>query len=145
MSPEQFSRDVVVSPVDEADLEAEGNCFPAAIDLVARLHDRVVHGKLLRVCHGIATGQAGSPIAGRTYWHGWVEIGHRDDETTPVVVYDWSNGRRVSMLSPGYYQLGNITQVWRFTYREALEQITMREHYGPWVDEWKGMVDAVSE
>lgn len=112
-----------------------GNCFDAAIEQAQELAHNLTRYpaavQTIFVCHGTATGQG--PIAGLPIRHAWVEYGD--------IVIDASNGHNWSGRRERYYELGEIRDVRRYTYAEALKNLLRFQHYGPWDEDERGHDD----
>jgi hypothetical protein len=76
--------------------------------------------------HAEVVGQGA--IEGIRYGHAWVE----DD----VFVYDFSNGRELTVPKALYYQMGQIIKqqpkYFRYTFEEATKKMVETKHYGSW-------------
>lgn len=88
------------------------------------------------VVHGLPFGRGGD-AAGLRYWHAWVE-GVRDGRPT---VFDFANGLSTIMDRADYYELGDITQVFRYNRHQAERLYRKHEHCGPWAPGWVSMGD----
>lgn len=74
------------------------------------------------VAHGTVVGQG--PVSGVQFGHAWIEIGD--------TVIDMSNGLNATMQVDAYYALGKITDVSKYTAREAMNLMVETGHFGPW-------------
>ena len=74
-----------------------------------------------RLCHGTVY----HPEAG---WHGhcWIEI------ADGKIVIDSSNGHNATVRSGGYYRVGKVKDVKRYTAEEARRMVLQEGTYGPW-------------
>ena len=107
-----------------------GDCFPAALNLLLEFHAlRQLTSTEPVLVHGIVTGQG--KIDGVQHWHAWVEIGD--------TVIDRSNDKDIKLPKGLYYSIGKIDQTWRYTPDEAWSEATDNDHYGPWIDNWEEM------
>lgn len=96
-----------------------GQCYKDAYEALMRNHDDAV------LVHGIVTGQGS--IKGIRYGHAWVERYHGcvvEDQTV--------DGPNKLFLKDEYYCLGKITDVRKYTWKEAMEHALKTETYGPW-------------
>ena len=110
-----------------------GDCYKTAGDFVL---DSKLLGKTRTnqmkfvgepyVVHAQVTGQG--EISGLKYGHAWVE----DD----VLVYDYSNGRKLEIPKNFYYAVGKIKttkpRYFKYTFEQARKKMLDSGHYGPW-------------
>ena len=110
-----------------------GDCYKTAGDFVL---DSKLLGKTRTnqmkfvgepyVVHAEVTGQG--EISGLKYGHAWVE----DD----VLVYDYSNGRKLEIPKNFYYAVGKIKttkpRYFKYTFEQARKKMLDSGHYGPW-------------
>lgn len=119
-----------------------GDCFQRAVTTA------IQYGREFRnvyVVHGLPVG-TGGPVKGRRYWHAWVECDLANESSVvgryPALVIDKYPEAEASSLivRDVYYRAGQLTEdrVWRFTIDEATSEMAVREHWGPWVDDWEG-------
>lgn len=106
----------------------DGDCFQAALYTAEVLWDQGRHAL-------IAHGQPRLLGQGERYWHAWVESKR---EPGDWLVLDFSNGKRVAIPRPTYYEAGAIVRadVLRFDEAGARQAMLDRGHYGPWSDAW---------
>lgn len=111
-----------------------GNCFTSAYDRLGALPPS--YRPLLVHALPIGTGRANR---GRRFWHAWVEAQPR--RGGPVLVHDFSNGRRIIAPQATAYAAGQVDPalLWRYTPDEAAAEVARLGTYGPWVDGWEGM------
>lgn len=105
-----------------AAVEAKGDCFSAAADLIISLDLTDA-----RLVHGMVTGTG--EIKGLRHPHAWVEMNN--------LVLDYSNGSEVVCDRPMYYEAGEIEPLKKCEYRtysfdEMMELLIDKLHYGPW-------------
>ena len=106
-----------------------GDCYEAAVRELMSWDDTKRAGALL--CHGTVTGQGA--IRGVRYGHAWIEVsgcggtGLMDDG-----VVDTSNGRRLEVPAYFYYVMGEISNVTKYSFQEAVLQMVEHRTYGPW-------------
>ena len=100
---------------------ANGDCYKVGCEAML---DTAIDETLMedwRLCHGAVW----HPSAG---WHGhcWIEIagGH--------IVVDNSNGHNATARSEGYYRVGKVKEVKRYTREEARQMVLKEGTYGPW-------------
>jgi hypothetical protein len=78
------------------------------------------------VVHSEVSGQG--DILNLRFGHAWIE----DDE----MVYEYSNGRNISLPKELYYSLGKVwkkaPKYYRYTFEEARKKMLETEHYGSW-------------
>ncbi len=78
------------------------------------------------VVHAEVLGQGA--ISGLRYGHAWVE----DD----LFVYDFSNGREITLPKQLYYQWGDVKLIapkyYKYTFKEAIDKMLQTGHYGSW-------------
>lgn len=78
----------------------------------------------LKLIHGIAILQTD----GKPFGHCWLEKGNK--------VYDFSNGKNITMDKKVYYFLGGIPvkgfKNYEYTAKQVNEKINKYEHWGPW-------------
>lgn len=101
-----------------------GDCYEAAFTLITECSFPLP----AFLCHGAVTGYG--PIEGVRYGHAWVEL-HGDAN---FLVLDHSNGRRMTVFGPVYYEAGQVNpeEVRRYTRTEALANFIMFETFGYW-------------
>lgn len=102
-----------------------GDCYEAAFK---KLYDLYKEGhENARLVHGVVTGQG--DIRGLEHGHSWVEVGD--------TVYDWSNGRTITMPVQIYYAIGNIDptdpdKYKTYNLKQAADMASSTQHYGHW-------------
>jgi predicted ABC-type ATPase len=110
-----------------------GDCYKTAGDFVLdnKLLGETRTNKIKfvgepHVVHAQVTGQG--EISGLKYGHAWVE----DD----VLVYDYSNGRKLEIPKNLYYAVGKIKttkpRYFKYTFEQARKKMLDSGHYGPW-------------
>ena len=110
-----------------------GDCYKTAGDFVLdnKLLGETRTNKIKfvgepHVVHAQVTGQG--QISGLKYGHAWVE----DD----VLVYDYSNGRKLEIPRNLYYAVGKIKttkpRYFKYTFEQARKKMLDSGHYGPW-------------
>lgn len=110
-----------------------GDCYKTAGDFVldSKLLGKTRTNKMKfvgepYVVHAEVTGQG--EISGLKYGHAWVE----DD----VLVYDYSNGRKLEIPKNFYYAVGKIKttkpRYFKYTFEQARKKMLDSGHYGPW-------------
>jgi predicted ABC-type ATPase len=110
-----------------------GDCYKTAGDFVldSKLFGETRTNKIKfvgepHVVHAEVTGQG--EISGLKYGHAWVE----DD----VLVYDYSNGRKLEIPRNLYYAVGKIKttkpRYFKYTFEQARKKMLDSGHYGPW-------------
>ena len=102
--------------------EALGDCYESAFHWILELDADVV--KYAAVCHGMVHGQGA--LEGKKFGHAWGEMGG--------MVFDYSNGNKVTMPKAAYYAIGKIdeSEVFRYPGYKALGKAGKAKHYGPW-------------
>ena len=98
-----------------------GDCYEVAGRIAIDARDEYT------VCHGTVVG-TGGPHHGRAFGHAWVEF----ERGGVAFVMDQSNGNDVVIPAELYYRLGSITDVARYTGREACQRMVDTGHFGPW-------------
>lgn len=96
-----------------------GNCYKAAATLLIDNRDLS-----FLLCHGDAIGTG--PIKGIKFGHAWVETPDGN------LVFDFANGKQAIVPAAIYYKVGQITNVHRYTIKQAAKLIVEHAHYGPW-------------
>lgn len=118
----------------------KGDCFSAAMRCAkAVIEDDSLDRSEVLVAHGLVLGGAGA-VRGIRYWHAWVEA----KTSAGWICIDVSNDRGIQVKRTLWYraaQLNPRTQVWRYTYDEAFEQLSEKMTWGPWVEGWETMGD----
>jgi hypothetical protein len=119
---------------------AKGDCFPAAMKLAKEivLDDQLDRTEVL-IAHGLIVG-GGGLVKGIRYWHAWVEM----KTSAGWVCLDHSGDRQIHVKRTLWYRAAQCdprTQVWRYTYDEAFEEILRLMTWGPWVEGWELMGD----
>lgn len=110
-----------------------GDCYKTAGDFVldSKLLGETRTNKIKfigepHIVHAQVTGQGA--ISGLKYGHAWVE----DD----VLVYDYSNGRKLEIPKGLYYAVGKIKttkpRYFKYTFEQARKKMLDSGHYGPW-------------
>ena len=103
----------------------KGDCYEAA----GRLALEFIRGKYPKaeLVHGVVLNSLDYMPMG----HAWVEVGSK--------VYDYSNGRNITMDKQGYYFQGVIKELMKKGYKqhrykgiEVAETIMKHGHWGPW-------------
>ncbi len=109
---------------------AMGDCYQAA----GRLIMEWSNPKSILV-HGMVNGQG--PLDGIRFGHAWVEKGNK--------VYDYSNGRELTMAKGKYYSIGDIKPKDNkyYKWRDSLKWMVDEGHWGPW--EMSGATEPVME
>jgi hypothetical protein len=74
------------------------------------------------VCHGSVVGQG--RILGVKYTHAWIEFNG--------LVIDKSNGNDVTMTKEIYYKIGNVSDIKRYSFKEARDKMIETGHFGNW-------------
>lgn len=78
------------------------------------------------VVHAEVSGQGA--ISGLRYGHAWIE----DD----LFVYDFSNGREITLPKQLYYQWGDVKlkapKYYKYTFKQAIDKMLETGHYGSW-------------
>ena len=78
------------------------------------------------VVHAEVSGQGA--ISGLRYGHAWIE----DD----LFVYDFSNGREITLPKQLYYQWGDVKlkapKYYKYTFKQAIDKMLQTGHYGSW-------------
>ena len=110
-----------LAAIAERDVDADGDCFAAALRLALRNPDAFL-------CHGVATGRGGDAL-GLQFWHAWVEL----DGDHGTVCIDRSRGQDDTMYQADYYALGKLEHVTRYTHDQAKAMWTGRQMVGPWL------------
>lgn len=121
--PEPFAqalRGAVMSTRQEV-----GDCFSVAADIVMEYQGP--GGEDLVLVHGTVIGQG--KIAGIPHEHAWVEV------PSCGLVLDQSNGLNVCVSRVRYYEIGQITNVRRYSKHEAEQMMLDNGHYGPWEEQ----------
>ena len=110
-------------------MQGSGDCFSAAQRTLEQMPNE--EQKRSKLCHGVPLGQG--EIDGIRFDHAWVERTDHDGDFG-VVVIDRSNGKNLELPREVYYALGNIKEndVSRYTYFEAIKQMSEHNNYGPW-------------
>lgn len=98
------------------------------------MHDAPASARLV---HGLPIGR-GEANAGQRFWHAWVEV---FEFGVGWVVFDHSNGKRLTMARRDYYAAGQLDEstVYRYSQAKAAQMMRTHSNYGPWVDGWEGM------
>lgn len=102
-----------------------GNCYESAFEYVLEMH-RLGNEEFVLV-HGLPTMQAGGPTPGEKYCHAWVEVGDFVLDRTAS-----KDGSTLTLPKIVYYELGQISEVVRYTFSEAARKVVESGHYGPW-------------
>ncbi len=99
--------------------EGNGDCYQAA----GRLMMEWANPSSILV-HGMVNGQG--KLDGLRFGHAWVEKGS--------TVYDYSNGKELSLPKKVYYQMGGIKKQDNkyYKWRDSLKWMTKSGHWGPW-------------
>ena len=97
----------------------EGLCFEKALCYIIE-HE----SDDLRLIHGRAIGRG--PIQGIKFSHAWIE----DSKRSIAIDLDKKEPKELPLIV--YYLLGNITNVQKYTRKEAMEKALETRHYGPW-------------
>lgn len=122
-----------------ADEAHAGNCFLVALTVMEAAQAEVDAGAAakVRLAHGLPVGTGGT-VAGLRHWHAWVEL---DTAERGWLVLDLSNGKRVTMARPMFYDLAKLTEshVWRYTPTAARRLLASTRSAGPWVPGWQTM------
>jgi hypothetical protein len=66
------------------------------------------------------------PLEGKKFGHAWGELGD--------FVFDYSNGKKLTVRKAAYYALGNIdkSEVIYYPGYKSLGKAARSKHYGPW-------------
>ena len=130
----------------EAPPPALGDCYEAAFNFVQKNHDKMPG---LHLVHGVCLVGTG-PNEGLPFGHAWCEAPMPIELPTSataefraltaaltaadalVVCIDKSNARDIQMPKALYYFGGRITQVHRYTWREAAKWAVKTRHFGHW-------------
>ncbi len=106
-------------------MTADGDCYEVAGRLIiAEADDR------LELVHATVVGP-GTPRHGHAGVEGTTDIGG-----FPLrLCIDKSNGNDVALPADGYYRLGQVEDVRRYTREEALVLMLRTRHFGPWEEE----------
>ena len=102
-----------------------GDCYESAFLALREVPEQA--RPFVHLCHGTVTGNGGN-VVGVRFGHAWIEIGG--------VVFDRSNGNDTMMPAERYYALGQITDVVRYEYSDALATALRHRTYGPWQGEF---------
>ena len=100
----------------------QGDCYEAAFHWVLALDEGATERATL--CHGMVHGQG--PLEGKKFGHAWGELGD--------IVFDHSNGKKLTMRKAAYYAAGKIdeSEVFRYPGYDSLGKAARAKHYGPW-------------
>lgn len=101
----------------------DGDCYVAAGRLVMHMHKTGLRFGV-RLVHGIVSGQM--TLQGKRFGHAWVEYGD--------VVFDHSNGKKLTVRKDAYYEVGEIKEeeVVRYDWEEMAIRTCYHKHWGPW-------------
>ena len=101
------------------DANKGGNCFQVAFELMTELGD----SSDALLVHGVCIGRGA--IAGIQFVHAWVEMnGLALDDTVGA-----------TLPIERFYELGQVSVTYKYTYRQMLEKATDSGTYGPWEDD----------
>lgn len=106
--------------------EKLGNCFETAIRVAKQANTWGEDD--VRIVHGTPLGTGGS-VLGKRYDHAWVEVTIDGVE----IVIDKSNGNDVMELAILYYAAGQIEETRKYMLAQAIVQMAIHRHYGPWI------------
>ncbi len=104
-----------------------GDCYVSAGNIVIKDYNNIDFMGTPYLIHAEVTGQGA--ISGIKYGHAWIE----DD----VLVYDYSNGRKLEIPKDFYYAIGNIKtsnpkKYRKYTFLEAKRKMVKTGNYGCW-------------
>ena len=101
------------------DANKGGNCFQVAFELMTELGD----SSDALLVHGVCIGRGA--IAGIQFVHAWVEMnGFALDDTVGA-----------TLPIERFYELGQVSVTYKYTYRQMLEKAIDSGTYGPWEDD----------
>ena len=99
--------------------DIQHNCFKAAAELIQQLRIKDFFGR-----HRLVHGNLASLTQDKPVNHAWLE--------DLDFVYDISDGHKRLLLKNDYYFNDTITDVKKYTIRQALKLIKSSGNWGPW-------------
>jgi len=118
-----------VSVVSADAIDGRGDCFIVHLDalmLGIQVHAPAPIGTMRLGHHHVLVHGTVDHERQPRHWHCWLES---DDG---VWVIDISNGHRVIIERPTYYEAGHVQDVKRYTRPEIVLMTAMHNHAGPW-------------
>ena len=108
----------------------DGDCY--------QVHGHIIADKFMQkrakgwfLCHGQVIGR--DEIEGIKHGHAWLEFGHK--------AFDYSNGMKGVFIKEDYYKLGNITDIKRYTPKQAVILMAKTNHYGSWNEKERKLLE----
>ena len=100
-----------------------GKCFVNAYDYMSANSSSKIN-----LVHGLVVGQG--PIEGVLYNHAWIEKGNEVIDTALKA----QGAKRYKFPKDLYYAVGQINPktVFKYTFKEMIENVLETEVYGPW-------------
>lgn len=119
----------------------KGNCYEKSLELFAKMYDELDN---LVLVHGYPRLTTDDDDKGKLFGHAWLEF----KAVVPLYVGDEQRGSVdleycLDFQKPDhpcpkaiYYEVGQINPafVTHYTLEQALEQLELKGHVGPWVD-----------